>query len=275
VQSGVVVTMAGNLVEPGGDFNRRLLTIRLGNATGVAPVARTGFKHSDLVGWVSANRPRLLGALHTIMLHGLQNAPAHPVSGMAFSFDWAPKVLGALSHLTDDDDRSMAEVAIDGWLTEVAETDELGEQWGDLLLYLWWNAMGAPVTIQRMRELLAVATPGERPELPGDLLVPTGESDAAVGRKWAGALKKVIGTIVPFEGVNLRIEAEKRDGASKKSLRYTLAAFDPKSGSRLIPGRGIAEQLNTAAPTGMSNVTPISDAPSAFDVPADEDWGVA
>lgn len=242
-QGGVVCSFAGNLVEPGADMNRRIFQIRLATTGGLSPVARTGFRHPDLVGWILENRPQLLAAVHTIMLHGLQQGPAYAVPGLGFSHNWAARIIGALTHLSDEDGVDLGTAALDGWLEEVAETDELGEQWGPLLAHLWARCHERPTTIAQMRETIDPQRTDVRIDLPSDLYVPA-ESEAAINRKWANAIKTIRGTTIPHEdGANYRITPEERVGASKKSMRYTIRAFDAKTGKQLIAGRPVAEQV--------------------------------
>jgi hypothetical protein len=56
----------GNNVAVAADTARRICHIRL-ESPEERPETRQGFVHSDLVGWVSANRPRFLGAALTIL----------------------------------------------------------------------------------------------------------------------------------------------------------------------------------------------------------------
>jgi phage/plasmid primase-like uncharacterized protein len=56
----------GNNVQPHEDTARRLLFIRL-RATHERPEDRTDFKYPDLLGHVAANRPKILGAVFTIL----------------------------------------------------------------------------------------------------------------------------------------------------------------------------------------------------------------
>ncbi len=248
VQSGVICTMAGSNVEPGGDFNRRLLTIRLGHKGGGSPITRTGFRHANLVEFIGRERPRLLAAAHTILLHGLQNPHRVDVPSLGFSHNWADRILGAMSHLDDEDGRPLSTVALEGWLDEVNDSDELGEEWGELLWFLWWKSAGRPTGVSDLRRLFHSTFPGEvQPPLPGDLFVPGTESDDAKSRHWAKAIKKVLGASIPGPDGTYRIAAEDRGNKSKKSLRYIIEAFD-KEGAPRIPGRAFEGAPASAAP---------------------------
>lgn len=63
---GVVFCATGNNVQLGPDMARRVVHIRL-RTQEENPEHRTGFRHEDLLSWVSVNRPALLTAALTIL----------------------------------------------------------------------------------------------------------------------------------------------------------------------------------------------------------------
>ena len=241
-QSGVILTLAGNAVELGGDANRRYFQINLAWSGGGSPISRTGFRHSNLVAFINQNRPKLLAAAHTILLYGLQNKPAWEVPGMGFTHDWAEKILGAMSHLTGSDGRDLATTALDGWEKEVAEADEIGEYWGELMAALWARHGDRPVTVAELRSTgtLPPAKGQPKPQLPPSLLGFSLDAEIVQNRKWAAELKTIRGTTIPHEGIFYRLEATDRKSKSKKSLTYFMSAYTAE-GTKLISGRDLPE----------------------------------
>ncbi|GAB2516356.1 hypothetical protein [Paramicrobacterium agarici] len=238
LRAGVIPSACGNNVELGDDSNRRWLTISL-EWTGIGgPLARKGFRHPDLVGFIQENRPQLLSAAHTILLHGLQNEPTHNIPTMSMSHNWPRVILGAMSHLTDDDGKTLDQVALDGWLKEVADSDSLGEQWGELMSHLWRRAQGQSRDAASFRGL--ARHDGEFVvDLP-DALVPSMHAlERTAVRSWGVELAKIERTNIPWEGVFYKLIAEAKSTNSKRSKRYRIEAsaegfpIHPAQGKRL------------------------------------------
>jgi hypothetical protein len=91
-----VWTATGNNLRFGSDLARRVLPIRLA-ATVENPEERTDFTHTDLLGWVSENRPRLaVAALTMLRAYFVAGRPEQP-GGAWGSFDaWSSLVRGAI-----------------------------------------------------------------------------------------------------------------------------------------------------------------------------------
>jgi hypothetical protein len=89
-----VIFATGNNVEIVGDANRRCLIDRL-ESTLERPEERTDFAHTNLLGWVTQNRPRLVSAALTVLrAYAAAGWPSPPVWG---SFEsWSKVVAGAI-----------------------------------------------------------------------------------------------------------------------------------------------------------------------------------
>ncbi len=89
----------GNNLRIRGDLPRRCYWIRM-DAKTARPWERTGFKHDDLVSWVSDNRGRLLAALLTIVRawHTAGRPPAAVPTFGGFE-RWAMTVGSILAYL--------------------------------------------------------------------------------------------------------------------------------------------------------------------------------
>lgn len=213
---GLTLTYAGNNVAVGGDFNRRTFPIRLEWTGGIAAHERGGFRHADLLGWAADNRPTLLAACHTILLHGAQNPGSAPDVG---SFEkWSALILGSLAHITMGD-QTAADLVMAGRTEWTESNDVLGSEWGDF--YEWWaeTAPGA-LDIKGLRvKLDAARKAGVQVELPPDIYANPGEGDMTINRRWALAFKGMRGTAVPHNGANYRLVVEDR---GKKAARYRL-----------------------------------------------------
>ena len=130
----------GNNIRLGGDMPRRCYWVRM-DAKSARPWERTGFKHTDLAGWVLEYRGELLGALLTLA-RGWYAAgkPAAAVPVMGSFEEWSKTVGGVLEH-----------AGIHGFLSNLNElwdqADESAGQWEVFLLR--WHAEFAdrPVTV--------------------------------------------------------------------------------------------------------------------------------
>ncbi|GAB3121099.1 hypothetical protein [Glaciibacter psychrotolerans] len=252
----VIITAAGNQVELGGDTNRRFLTIRIQRPPAGTASDQTVYRHPNLYAYVLKNRPQLLAAAHTVLLHGLQNkATQRVIPGMKFSHNWAGQILGAMSHLTHSNGRELAEFALTGWDAEVAEQDDLGTEWGELLAAIWKHSSGHPRPAAELFKISKIGAEDERPLLPSELAF-TGGTETQIAVKWGNELRKILNTSVPFEGVTYRMTVPNRAEKSKKSKQYVVEAFDA-SGRALIPGRPIAppEPNATVAPPETHEVS--------------------
>jgi hypothetical protein len=73
VPTHTVQVFTGNRIVPKGDMCSRSFTITL-DARRPDPEART-FTHPDPLEWTRANRPRILGALYTVLVAGVRCRP--------------------------------------------------------------------------------------------------------------------------------------------------------------------------------------------------------
>ncbi len=91
------VTLAGgNNVQLGADTTRRCLVARL-EPDVERPEERTGYRHPDLVGWVRAERPRLVCAALTILRgHAVAGRPDMGIQRWGSFDDWRAIVAAAI-----------------------------------------------------------------------------------------------------------------------------------------------------------------------------------
>ncbi len=229
--TGLIVTACGSNVDIGGDLNRRMLNITLAVPKGVSVLGRKGFRHQSLVTFVNQNRPRLLAAAHTILLFGLQSQPAHEISGMAMNHDWPQKILAAASHLRMGE-KSVAEVALDGWLAEVEDQDHIGQSWGELLHHLWIMTAGEPKTAGELVLASLTRRKGDKaPELPTELVGTQHATNASF--KWTKEFRRINNTPIPYDGsvFTLSRRAEKKDN----TLAFDIVCHTDEK--LILPGR--------------------------------------
>ncbi|MCY7288484.1 MAG: hypothetical protein LH624_09615, partial [Cryobacterium sp.] len=201
--SGIIVSLAGNNFELGGDLSRRFMPFRFSFAQGGSVIRRTDYRHPDLLKYIQSNRPTLLAAAHTILLYGLQNEPTVPIQSLGFSHDWAHTVLGAMSHL-DTSEGNLADVALKGWFESVADGDETSELWSEVVAHWWWQHGDKYKTAAQLYRAINVKHPGqERPTLPDALMIPGGESENFQTRRTTKALAGVTGMLIKAVDGNL------------------------------------------------------------------------
>ncbi|WIE82810.1 hypothetical protein [Curtobacterium sp. MCPF17_021] len=243
-QTGVIATMAGNNVELGGDYNRRVIEVRLGSFGAGSPIARTEYRHPSLPKYIAENRPMLVAAAHTVLLYGLQNPVDTP--GYGFSHNWAATILGALTHVTNEGGVPVHEAAMEGFFEKVDEDDELGEEWGPILEYLWERRGETRRTAADIRQDARSPLQGQqRPNLPTSLaLINPMLPETAQATAWGKSMKAVLGTGIPYRGTRYVLQAVQKAASSKKSNFYFITAS--VEGERRIPGRA-AEPEGAAA----------------------------
>lgn len=214
---GLTVTFAGNNVNIGGDFNRRTFPIRMEFTGNIAAHERTGFRHIDLLGWVSENRPTLLAAAHTILLYGSQHPTKVPGVG---SFEkWSQMILGSLSHVTMDD-QTITEHVMEGRSEWTAENDSMVDDWGQFFAWFAEN-FERPTEIKAVRaKLNEMRKVGVEVELPPELFAQPGEMEQTVNRRWSDALRDMRSTNVILDGNTYKLSVENR---GKKAARYVVA----------------------------------------------------
>lgn len=230
VLRGVIVTICGNEMVYGRDLNRRFLRMNLQKPPGQIGLNHKKYRHSDLLAFVRANRPKLLAAVHTIMWHSqLRKSEEKRIPSMNFSHNWHQTFLGAMSWLTGPDGRTLDELALEGWAGEVAATEELGDEWGDLARFVWTTVGSKWMEASKLRELVKAAESAagvEVPMLPTRLLnISAGTSEMAANRAWGMAFKSLGESQIPYEGVVYRWVPYAKSSNSNKSQRYKLEVY--------------------------------------------------
>lgn len=229
--SGIIVSLAGNNFELGGDLGRRFMPFRFAYTQGGSVIARTEYRHRDLLKYIQTNRPVLLAAAHTIVLHGLQNEPSTPIQSLGFSHDWAPIVLGAMSHL-DTPDGILSDLAMNGWFDSVSNGDETSEMWSEVAAHWWWQHGDKYKTAAELYRAINIKHPGQqRPSLPDALIIPGGESEAFQTRRTTKALQGVVGMLITGSDGN-RYRIVKEPLIKGRTTRYSIKSFMPDGADR-------------------------------------------
>jgi hypothetical protein len=142
----ITVCALGNNVEIQGDMPRRSVIIRLESQL-ARPYDRQDFRHDNLRDWVEENRPKLVGALLTMLVSWHQAGRPKGAARLG-SFDaWAEMVGGTLAH-----------AGVRGFMTNVAEMRQRGagdEQ--DMAGHLWelhGTFMAAGFTTKQVAKML-------------------------------------------------------------------------------------------------------------------------
>ena len=169
----------GNNIRLGADMPRRSYWIRL-DAIVARPWERAGFRHPDLLGWVTENRGRLVGAILTL-------ARAWFAAGCNES---VVPVLGGFESWARTVGRTLAFCGVDGFLGNqrrlYEEADEDGAQW-TAFFAAWWRLYGdRPVIVAE----LAKNAGDLRSALPDELAEAQGASEDSFRRRLGKALAK-------------------------------------------------------------------------------------
>jgi hypothetical protein len=135
----------GNNIKVGGDIARRCYSVRI-DAKTARPWKRTGFKHPELVSWVSENRGEILVALLTLarawFVAGKPNCQVPPVGGFD---EWARTVGGVLGF-----------AGVIGFLKNLDgmydSADESSAQWEQFLGVLASTFKEEPFTVKQVVE---------------------------------------------------------------------------------------------------------------------------
>lgn len=237
IQRGAIVTVCGNEMEFGKDLNRRFMRIHLQKAAGAIGLNFKQYRHRDLLSFVRENRPKLLAAVHTIILHSQQNKPTERVlPGMNFGHNWDTTILGAMTWLTEDG-RDLADLALEGWAGEVAAGDQLSEDWGPLAAFVWSKVGDKYKTAAELWDLTRSVDQAreEAPPLPPKLAdAYRGVSKSSIAQAWGRVFRSLGQTQIPYEGVVYRWTPLEQAKTSNKSRRYKLEAF--LDGQPLRPG---------------------------------------
>jgi hypothetical protein len=93
-----VWTITSNNAKLGGDLAKRALWVSI-NANRTDPEARSGFRHPDLIDWITCNRGELLGALLTLVRAWVvAGRPAPSLPGTDIWRHWTSTVRAVLEH---------------------------------------------------------------------------------------------------------------------------------------------------------------------------------
>ena len=227
----------GNNIDVGGDLARRCYRIRL-DARQAQPWLRTGFQHTDLEAWTTANRGRLLHALCTIVRSWWQagRPKADTLPAMGGYSGWVRTIGGILDH-----------AGVGYFLANLAEfhatADREAGEW-EAFLSVWFERYGEQsLTVSELITAMGDQYTGHilKEVLPGDL---AGLVDRPSFAKVLGlALRKRSGRHHGPEGLHLaEMPRDRRRVAvftvTNRSMRLDLAD----------PGAGIATNSRAAQP---------------------------
>jgi DNA polymerase-1 len=172
----------GNNLSLAGDLARRCYWIRLDAQTS-RPWQRTGFRHPDLLGWVSANRGELVTALLTLSQAWYQAGQPEGMTPTLGGFEaWTQTIGGILQH-----------VGIPGFLGNLdalySQVDEGDSGQWTAFLTVWLATYGErPMTVAELTEDLLLEGSTLREVLPDDLAdaLPARDSDTGRFRRKLG-----------------------------------------------------------------------------------------
>jgi hypothetical protein len=127
--------VTGNNIELRGDLPRRSYWIRM-NARTARPWQRQGFKHAELIAWVTEHRGEILAHLLTLARAWVvADTPAAPVPAIGNFTAWAKTIGGILVH-----------AGVPGFLQNLRTLydtlDEVTMQWG-IFLNAWHQTYGS------------------------------------------------------------------------------------------------------------------------------------
>ena len=240
--SGLTFVFAGNSIAPGGDLNRRFMPINLEVKYGLA-FERTGFKHRNLLQYVHDNRPKLLAAVHTILLHGLQN-PKEPAWSLGGFEQWSDVYVSALTHLdvtfTDEDVDTPGQTVVKavnaGTATGkgrdefVDANDEEAEDWGELLEYLTLFTKNKPRAAGEIVEaIFPINSPRPRLDLPLAVLDIAKWPTASRAKKMGNELSVRRNAKFPYGDKIYKLvclSPRGRGSSSKKSNLWTVEVME-------------------------------------------------
>ncbi|MET4705952.1 hypothetical protein [Frigoribacterium sp. UYMn621] len=226
--SGVIPTAAGNNVYLEGDAGRRFITCAFQWEGKGSVLMRDGFRHKNLIHYIVENRPALISAVHTIVLYGMQQGPAHSIPPYSFTHDWAAVILGAMSHLKTASGVDAHTLAMSTWLASVDATDTLSEDNGELWHALYEATQGEPFDIGHFRTIatLPAAKGGESVFLPDDLRGLHFESGEVANRAYGKHFRSLRGTSIPYEGDIFRVQVVAQSEKSKRSRKWRFEKLD-------------------------------------------------
>ncbi len=198
--SGLILTVCGNNIRVGGDINRRFLNIRLQQAEVTRAMhAAKPPRYRDIAQQINQDRPRLLAAAHTILLHGVQNPAATPYEALASFETWADVVLAGLTHVRlPGDDLSVAERAFEGRQDWMDDQEDLGRTvWEPVLTLIHDRFADAPVNAGQVQEL--VKSERISASLPHLLKEIIHNDPRSFARAFPRAIQSILRTQIPSE----------------------------------------------------------------------------
>jgi hypothetical protein len=189
--------VTGNNIELRGDLPRRVYWIRL-NAHTARPWQRKGFKHDELLDWVTEHRGDILAHLLT-MAHAwvVADTPSTSVSALGNFTPWA-RTLGGI----------LAQAEVPGFLENLSalydQLDETTTQWSRFL-HAWHDCYG--VQPQLLSEVVANLRHDQDPhrvlreclpeEFVEDLATKTDRRASRLQRRLGNAFKKLVDRYFP------------------------------------------------------------------------------
>src|SRR5829696_8478332 len=214
----------GNNVKIGGDLPRRCYWIRM-DAKMAKPWDRSPeeFKHPDLLGWVSATRGELLGAILTLGRNWFSVGKPRWTGRPPGSFEgWARTVGGILES-----------AGIQGFLGNASEmldrTSTTISEW-EAFLAAWHDTFGEKgITAKQLVEHLEDEEGGAdlREILPAELAVPLADADPLLTRRFGEAF--VAKEDVRHGDEGLRMKRQEQSEKSNKATKWSVVA-DPDGG---------------------------------------------
>jgi hypothetical protein len=166
----------GNNLSLAGDLARRCFWVRL-NAGTAHPWQRTGFRHPDLLAWVSAHRGELVTALLTLSQAWYQAGQPEGVAPPLGGFEAWVRIIGGILHY----------VGIPAFLDNLhalySQVDEGDSGQWTAFLSVWLATYGErPLTVADLTEDLLLAGSALRDVLPDDLAEALPARDRDTGR---------------------------------------------------------------------------------------------
>ena len=224
----------GNNPQFSREIARRIVRIRL-DAKRDRPWLRSSFRHPDLMGWVKANRPRLVAAC--LLLGTAWIAAGKPVGAKSIgSFEAWSRIMGGILDVA----------GVAGFLGNLDElmaaSDAEGAMWRGLVA-AWWDRFGtAEVGVTDVYEIAIACEP--------PLSLGSG-NDRSQRTRLGKALGKLRDRVFDLEGRSVRIATA---GVLHKSQRWALLLQDGSASETAFGGDVGASAANvpTNVPTKRS-----------------------
>ncbi len=241
----------GNNIQLRGDLPRRCYSIRL-DARESRPWQRENFKHPDLLGWITKNRPRLVRALLTLarawFAAGKPKAPDLPQLG---SFEAWTEIVGGM----------VAYAGIPGFLGNLSalydKADEGNAEWEEFL-HAWWETFAEnPVTVAQLTKKVEIDE-DLREALPPDLAEALDKSKGTFSRRLGNALSKRAGTRYGEDALRVAKAGEIRravrwkleKGSSECEFVSFVSLYNPSASKK---EKKIHEYIHKVAGEGSEN----------------------